>query len=143
MKEKKEKKRNQLFRKQLPLDLIMEMASYFGLTNLQDTRWFSRHDLKILKTVTKINACKDKIKEYYYPCKARTYLNDLNEKNVITILRQILRTRNIYITSKEKYDMGMKYYIYSIRQEAHKSEQLELKEKKTTVELNHNIIYFE
>ena len=37
-----------------------------------------------------------------------------NEKNVITILRQILKTRNYTINSREKYMKGCKFIIYSL-----------------------------
>ena len=57
---------------------------------------------------------KNELEECYLPCKSRTYLNSLTEKNVITILRQILKTRNYTITSREKYMKGCKFIIYSL-----------------------------
>ena len=70
--------------------------------------------LEYIKTVDAINAMKNELEECYLPCKSRTYLNSLTEKNVITILRQILKTRNYTITSREKYMKGCKFIIYSL-----------------------------
>ena len=54
------------------------------------------------------------LEEYYLPCKARTYLNDINEKNIITILRQLIRIYGYSIVSREKYIKGNKFIIYQL-----------------------------
>ena len=107
-------KKNQLFRK-YPDDLLIEkILSAFGFRGLNDRRCFSRTDLVKLSTVDKIKDIKKDLEKCYLPCKARTYLNDLNEKNVITILRQCLKTKNKTIFSREKYCKGDKFIIYNI-----------------------------
>ena len=107
-------KKDQLFKK-IPSDaLFFKIINSFGLMNLKDTRAFSRKDLKILKTVQNIESFKDQLTECYLPCKARTYLSSLNEKNVVTVLRQILKTRNYTVNSREKYMRGEKFIIYSL-----------------------------
>lgn len=107
-------KKDQLFKKYPSDELFNKVINSFGLKSLEDIRSFSRKDLKILKTVDQINNIKNELSECYLPCKARTYLNGLNEKNVVTILRQVLRTRNYTITSREKYMRGEKFIIYSL-----------------------------
>ena len=107
-------KKDQLFKKFISDDLFNKVINSFGLSNLQDTRSFSRKDLKVLKTVNQINALKPDLSECYLPCKSRAYLNGLNEKNVVTVLRQILRTRNYTIVSREKYMQGEKFIIYCL-----------------------------
>ena len=67
-----------------------------------------------MDTVQKIILLKDELEKYYLPCKARTYLNDLNEKNVVTVLRQCLRTQGYTVNSREKYLKGEKFIIYNI-----------------------------
>ena len=62
----------------------------------------------------KIKDLKPLLEQYYLPCKARTYLNDLNEKNIVTILRQCLKTKGYTICSREKYLKGDKFIIYSL-----------------------------
>tara|TARA_B100001093_G_scaffold518923_2_gene605590 strand:- start:817 stop:1239 length:423 start_codon:yes stop_codon:yes gene_type:complete len=107
-------KKDQLFKKNPSDELFQKILNAFGLKDLEDKRSFSRKDLKYIKTVEKINNLKSDLEEYYLPCKARTYLNGLNEKNVITILRQILKTRNYTISSREKYMKGVKFIIYNL-----------------------------
>ena len=119
--------KDQIFKKYPSNSLFHEILNAFGLKDLDDNRSFSRRDLKILKTVEKIKLLKAQLDECYLPCKSRTYLNDLNEKNVITILRQVLKTKQYTITSREKYMKGCKFIIYSIC-------KLELKEYKPVID---------
>lgn len=107
-------KKDQLFKKNPSNELFNKVLLAFGLNSLDDKRSFSRRDLKYIKTVEQINAIKSELSDCYLPCKARTYLNSLTEKNVITILRQILKTRNYTITSREKYMKGCKFIIYNL-----------------------------
>ena len=105
-------KKDQLFKKNPSNDLFNKVLAAFGLQDLNDKRSFSRRDLRYIKTVEQINLIKNELSDCYLPCKARTYLNSLTEKNVITILRQILKTRNYTINSREKYMKGCKFIIY-------------------------------
>jgi len=107
-------KKNQLFRKTPCDEVIHQIVAAFGFRSLNDRRSFSRGDLIKLDTVSKIKEMKSKLEQYYLPCKARTYLNDLNEKNVVTILRQCIKTRGHTICSREKYLKGDKFIIYSL-----------------------------
>lgn len=123
-------KKDQLFKKNPSNELFNKVLESFGLVDLEDKRSFSRKDLKYIKTVEKINSLKSELEECYLPCKARTYLNGLNEKNVITILRQILKTRNYSITSREKYMKGSKFIIYTLC-------KLESKKYKPLLQIHH------
>jgi len=107
-------KKDQLFKKYPSDDLFSEVLKAFGLNGLYDTRSFSRRDLKVLNTLEIIDNLKPSLRQYYYPCKARAYLTELTVKNVITVLRQLLRTRNYTINSREKYIRGEKFIIYSL-----------------------------
>ena len=113
--------KNQLFKKIPTLELIISVINCFGLETLTDHRSFSRKDLIKLETVKQINYLKPILERYYLPCKARNYLSDLNEKNVITVLRQILKTRDYTINSREKYMKGDKFIIYNICPINHKN----------------------
>jgi hypothetical protein len=86
----------------------------FKLENLQDTKIFTKKDLKEYETVDKINLKKKEFEKYYLPCKGKKYLNELNEKKVITILKQILKTFNYFVFSKEKYIDGEKFITYQL-----------------------------
>ena len=107
-------KKDQLFKKNPSNELFQKVLNAFGLTDLNDKRSFSRKDLQYIKTVNKVNELKSELNDCYLPCKARTYLSGLTEKNVITILRQILKTRNYTIVSREKYMKGSKFIIYTL-----------------------------
>ena len=48
------------------------------------------------------------LQKYYIPCKSKKYLNQLNEKKCITILRQFLKIHNHTLNSKERYIKGKK-----------------------------------
>ena len=105
---------NQLFRKTPPREICLKILNAFGLKDFTDTRNFSRKDLEVIKCLDQINEFKDELQEYYIPCKSRTYLNELNTKNVITILRQIVRLHNYSVVSREKYIKGDKFMIYQL-----------------------------
>ena len=107
-------KKNQLFRKVPSDEVLSKIVEAFGFRSLNDRRSFSRNDLLKLDTVAKVQEMKPILEQYYLPCKARTYLNELTEKNVVTILRQCLKTKGYTICSREKYLKGDKFIIYSI-----------------------------
>lgn len=107
--------KNQLFRKVPPKELIVKVVQAYGLQSLEDDSNFSKKKLKLIKTVETINELKPQLEKYYLPCKARTYLNGLNEKNVITVLRQCIRIYGYRIVSKEKYLKGEKYILYRLQ----------------------------
>lgn len=106
--------KNQLFKNPPTLEICLKVLDAFGLKSMDDTTNFSKKDLEIIQTVDKVYAIKSELEYFYIPCKARAYLNDLNPKNCITILRQILRYFERTITSREKYIRGTKFVIYQI-----------------------------
>ena len=107
--------KNQLFRKIPPKNVVINVLNVFGLKDFDDQRYFSRKDLETLRCVdTMNNKIKPLLVDYYLPCKSRTYLNDLTPKNVITVLRQIVRLYDYNVISKEKYIKGDKFIIYQL-----------------------------
>jgi len=108
------KRKDQLFRLQPPMELITKLIQAFGLKDVNDKRCFTRKDLILIKTVDNILLIKTELEKYYLPCKSRTYLNGLTPKNVITVLRQCLKTQSYTVNSREKYIKGDKFIIYNI-----------------------------
>lgn len=106
--------KEQLFRVIPSDELIHNILLIFGLTDLDDSHYFSRNDLIHLDTVRKLELLKPLLKECYLPCKARTYLSDITPKNSITLLRQCVRTRGLSVRSKEKYMKGDKFILYNL-----------------------------
>lgn len=106
--------KNQLFKMIPPRSLCLKILKTFGLNDFDDTHNFSRDDLQKINCIDNLLLLKDTLQEYYLPCKARTYLNDLNTKNAITILRQIVKLYGYTINSREKYIKGHKFIIYQL-----------------------------
>ena len=105
---------NQLFRKIPDKILLDKLLEAFNLKSIDDIKLFSKLDLINHDSVNKMNCLKSILQDYYLPCKARAYLNDLTTKNIITILRQCLKTFGYKIIAKEKYIKGVKYLLYNI-----------------------------
>ena len=105
---------NQLFKSIPPKNLIEELLNLYGLSDLDDTKPFSKIDLIQLKTLETIEEIIPKLNSYYLPCKGRIYLTNLNYKKLITILRQCIKLFNYKLLSKEKYLKGEKIIEYQI-----------------------------
>ena len=67
-----------------------------------------------IKTVDKINELTIKLSEYYLPCKCKNYLENINEKKSITILRQFVKIHNYKVSTFEKSIKGQKQMIYQL-----------------------------
>lgn len=105
---------NQLFRKMPDKDLLDDLFEAFNIKDLNDTKSFSRLELSNNDIINKLNILKPKLSKYYIPCKARAYLNDLNYKNIITILRQCIKTFGYKLYTKERCIKNEKYLYYTV-----------------------------
>lgn len=106
--------KNQLFKKLPPIDLFERLVKIYGLTDINDCRKFTKDHLTKNKTLEKIEGFRDELEEYYLPCKTNKYLTDLDEKKLITILRQIAKVFDYHIISNEKYLNSKKVLQYSL-----------------------------
>lgn len=106
--------KSQLFKEYPSKDLSLNIIQSFGLNDFDDDRSFTKDDIVRLNTIEKISALKSELMKCYLPCKQRTYLNDLNTKNVITILRHVAKCYNYCIASTEKHVKKQKLIIYKI-----------------------------
>jgi hypothetical protein len=111
-------KRNQLFKLEPSIDFVKEFVKIFGLKDINDTRKFSRDSLVNINTLDKFEVYKEDLKKYYIPCKYEKYVTDLNEKKLVTILRQIVKLHDYKVTSQEKYIDGKKTLLYSLESDA-------------------------
>ena len=106
--------KDQLF-KIIPTEEILDkLLKCFGLENINDTKYFSRNDLKKIKSIENINKIKKNLEEFYLPCKSKIYLNNLTEKKIITILRHFIKYKNYKLISREKYMNKTKIIIYQL-----------------------------
>ena len=109
-------KKDQLFRKEIPF-LFLEKFFYelFEIKLNDNIEYnFSKITLINKNASTIIQNNINEFKSYYIQCKHKLYLENLNEKKIVTLLRQILRTHDYELMTKEKYDNGKKFLLYTI-----------------------------
>jgi hypothetical protein len=114
---KNERVKNQLFSKESPpIDLIQKILKKLINKDLNDNIYyeFSRKNLASKNIIKLIDEFIPELKQYYLKCKHEKYLENLNEKKVITLFRQILKPYDFSIISQEKYENGEKYLLYTI-----------------------------
>jgi hypothetical protein len=110
--------KNQLFSKEYPSFFLVNNILHELLNKDLDENTYFEFSRSILKNKNIINIMKtnyiDTLKKYYLKCKHERYLENLNEKKLITIYRQILRPYNYVIKAFEKYNNSKKYLLYII-----------------------------
>jgi len=112
-----ENKINQLFSKEPPsFELVKEIIFSLFNKELNDSIYyeFTVKSLVNKKSVLKIEEYITELKKYYLKCKHNKYLENLNEKKLITLLRQILKLYDFSVDSVEKYNNGEKFLLYTI-----------------------------
>lgn len=130
---------NQLFSDFVPFDILNSLLKCIPLDSLDDKRYFTKSMLIRNNTIDKFN--KDvlqKIEGYYLPCKAKVYLENVDEKRFVTILKQVLRLYGYRIISIEKNICNKKNILYSISNEIEKPVL-----KNMTYKNDVNILHFE
>ena len=95
-------------------EFVINLLNIYGIKDFSDNHYFTKKDLEELNTIDNLNQLKDKLASYYIPCKAKLYVNNIDHKRAITILRQFLKTQNYTLSSKEKYIKGIKYNTYTV-----------------------------
>ena len=106
--------KNQLFKNYPNEEFVINLLNIYGIKDFSDNHYFTKKDLEELNTIDNLNQLKDKLASYYIPCKAKLYVNNIDHKRAITILRQFLKTQNYTLSSKEKYIKGIKYNTYTV-----------------------------
>lgn len=108
--------RKQVFQKIPPLELIKEIVGFFGIYTLEIGKSFQNIDLDKLDTLLKLKDKLSVLREYYYPCKAKLFLNEdsLTLRRAVTILRQIISIRGLTLEVREKFIKKTKILIYTI-----------------------------
>ena len=108
--------KNQLFSKiHPPFDLVKQIVSLLINYEFDDIYYeFTKKIISEKKVIEKIEPFIEELKKYYLKCKHIKYLENIDDKKYITILRQILRPYNYSIKAYEKYNNGEKYLLYVI-----------------------------
>jgi hypothetical protein len=105
---------NQLFTQPVEGELLIKLLQCYGLKDLQDKRMFSKYDMMQMQTVAQLTALLDELRPFYLPCKAKVYLDDLNEKKALTVLKQVLRLNGHFLSSTEKNIQNKKIIFYKL-----------------------------
>lgn len=105
--------KNQLFRILPDIETILLLLNTFGLSSLQDTQFITKNTIIEHDTINKLNTIKDKLERYYLPCK-RKYLDNIDSKRCITILRQFIKVHEYTLFSKERYIKREKICVYRL-----------------------------
>ena len=117
---------NQLFSKENPpFDLVKKILFLLINKDLNENTYyeFSRKTLYNKNIIENMGEYIEELKKYYLKCKHSKYLENLNEKKLITLYRQILRPYDFTINAYEKYNNGEKFLLYVIE----KKKELSLK----------------
>lgn len=122
----------QLFTKKPTDEIVHNLLSCYGLENLDDTKIFTKKDLKENCTIEKIENLVPVLEDYYLPCKKKKYLDNLTFKKSITLLRQFIKCYDYGLYSKEKYIQGEKYLTYQLIS-ADKKNILKMRKKDDTL----------
>ena len=105
---------NQLFKKHPDFEYIQPILKCYNIEDINNTKSFTKTDLKSFNTVEKLLEQMNLLEELYLPCKAKIYLKNLTEKKCITILRQLLKLFKLNLNSSEHYFHGEKMIQYNI-----------------------------
>ena len=108
---------NQLFTKQVDKDLLLRLINCFGLVSIEDKRTFCKFDLQKMGTVEKLVSVVEDLRSFYLPCKAKVYLDNMDERKAITVLKQVLRLHDLFLQSKEKNFNNRKVMFYTLMNE--------------------------
>ncbi len=105
---------NQLFLRKPPLDLFMKILKNCTIDSLNSNVYFSLNILENNNSIIKSKLLLDELSEYYLPCKKKVYFNDITNRKLITIIKQVLRLYDYKLQSNEKYSNSKKYILYQI-----------------------------
>jgi hypothetical protein len=109
----------QLFKKSPDTLLFNKVLQTLGIDQFKEEFCFRKKDLFLIGTVTKMKLLAPELREHYYPCKSKLYLDNIDDSKCVTIIRQFLRFFGYQLVSKEKYDNGEKYIMYSLSASHH------------------------
>ena len=116
---------SQVFKEIPNIDIFNKLLKTIGIEGFKEEYSFRKKDFEKMETISKIVVLKDELSKFYFPCKSKIYLENVDEQKVVTILRQFLKALNYNLISKERYSNGEKYILYTLTSshKIHTSEQ--------------------
>tara|TARA_Y100000389_G_C17450760_1_gene514626 strand:- start:2059 stop:2481 length:423 start_codon:yes stop_codon:yes gene_type:complete len=113
---------NQLFSIQPDKKNIMKCINILGFEKLDDKKELSKIDILSMNICVEFQKLNIYFRTIYLPCKHSNFLTNYHFKNCITITRQLLRTINYDILSKEKMIKNTKMMVYRIISKSEKEQ---------------------
>ena len=104
----------QVFKESPNLEILNKLLKTIGIDTFKEEYSFRKKDFEKWGTIDKILELKNELNAYYFPCKSKIYLENIDAQKVVTILRQFLKSLNYSLISKEKYSNGEKYITYTL-----------------------------
>lgn len=102
--------RHPLFRSNPPRDLLFDI---FGNLGLHIGHVFTRESFDLQKGIELI----EQLREYYFDCKSADLFTNINEKRLITILRQCFKVYGYTLKGRETTRAGNKVIQYTVSKE--------------------------
>ena len=93
---------NQLFKIKPSFEILLKICFLYGidLNNLEKKNTFTKMELIELQIENYFEIIQELLEQYYLPCKNKKYLECINIKKCITILRQLLKLYNYLFSDR-------------------------------------------
>lgn len=120
-------KKNQLFKEIPSLEFVTNFLKLIIPNGFDKYYFFYRSDLNSKKIINKLKLpyFKNNLMRCYLPCKYRKHFIEVDDKKLITIIRQMIKIYGYNIVSSEKYSNGKKNLCYRLK----KFHNVEIKKK--------------
>ena len=95
---------NQLFKKRPTMELVLQILKLLKINNLEEIKYksFSKNDITPA-VLGEIENMRHIFEDYYIKCKYDIYFTFIDQKKVVTILRQCLKAIDYKLNSKGIY----------------------------------------
>ena len=106
---------NQLFKKRPNIELVLEILKLLKINNLEETKYksFSKNDITPA-VLSGMENMRHVFEDYYIKCKFDIYFTFIDQKKVVTILRQCLKAIDYKLASRKEYISGKRLILYSV-----------------------------
>lgn len=121
---------SQLFRCVPDLEFVNRVVSCFNLRDINDTTEFWKITIQNFNTIDKLINLIPELNLYYNPCKAKNYLNNINENRCVTILRHFIKIYHYRIIRRERIVNKNKFTFYRINSDTYSVTNLVVFKKK-------------
>lgn len=120
-------KKNQLFKEIPSLEFVTNFLKLIIPNGFDKYYFFYRSDLNNKRIIDKLQLpyFKNNLMRCYLPCKYRKHFIEVDDKKLVTIIRQMIKIYGYNIVSSEKYSNGKKFLSYRLQ----KFHNVEIKKK--------------